>query len=78
VTLTSTPIPTADVDLIDRLANPTDDEVAVVVAWWRANNYLTVGLLDRRDPLRIVTLHLGNGCSATAVLNGVCSDTTME
>ena len=26
---------------------------------------------------RIVTLHLGNGCSAAAVLDGVCVDTTM-
>ena len=29
--------------LVQRLANPTDDEVAAVDAWWRANNYLTVG-----------------------------------
>jgi len=29
--------------LVDRLAKPTDDEVAVLDAWWRANNYLTVG-----------------------------------
>ncbi|HET6653811.1 MAG TPA: phosphoketolase family protein [Nocardioides sp.] len=30
-------------ELAEQLANPTDDEVAVVDAWWRANNYLTVG-----------------------------------
>jgi xylulose-5-phosphate/fructose-6-phosphate phosphoketolase len=30
-------------DLVARLANPTDDEVAAMHAWWRANNYLTVG-----------------------------------
>jgi len=47
--------PTAD--LVDRLAHPSDDEVAVLDAWWRANNYLTVGqiyLLDNpllREPL---------------------------
>ena len=29
--------------LLDRLAQPTQDEVAVLDAWWRANNYLTVG-----------------------------------
>jgi len=32
-----------DPALVERLANPTDDEVATVDAWWRANNYLTVG-----------------------------------
>jgi xylulose-5-phosphate/fructose-6-phosphate phosphoketolase len=30
-------------DLVDRLAHPTDADVAAVDAWWRANNYLTVG-----------------------------------
>ena len=30
-------------DLVERLARPTDDEVAAMDAWWRANNYLTVG-----------------------------------
>ncbi len=30
-------------ELVDRLAHPTDDEVATLDAWWRANNYLTVG-----------------------------------
>jgi acetate kinase len=29
------------------------------------------------DPVRLVTLHLGNGCSAAAVRGGVCLDTTM-
>ena len=29
--------------LVERLASPTEEEVAVVDAWWRANNYLTVG-----------------------------------
>ncbi|MCY7372108.1 MAG: phosphoketolase family protein [Spirochaetaceae bacterium] len=29
--------------LVEQLASPTDEEVAVVDAWWRANNYLTVG-----------------------------------
>ena len=44
-------------DLQDALATPTADEVAVMDAWWRANNYLTVGqiyLLDNpllREPL---------------------------
>jgi xylulose-5-phosphate/fructose-6-phosphate phosphoketolase len=28
---------------VDRLAHPTDADVAAVDAWWRANNYLTVG-----------------------------------
>ena len=43
--------------LEDALAQPTADEVAVMDAWWRANNYLTVGqiyLLDNpllREPL---------------------------
>jgi xylulose-5-phosphate/fructose-6-phosphate phosphoketolase len=27
----------------ERLARPSDDEVAAMDAWWRANNYLTVG-----------------------------------
>src|SRR5205085_4415515 len=30
-------------DVVDRLAHPTEDEVAALDAWWRANNYLTVG-----------------------------------
>ncbi len=30
-------------DLVERLAHPDDDELAAVDAWWRANNYLTVG-----------------------------------
>ncbi|MDD4519074.1 MAG: acetate kinase [Limnochordia bacterium] len=29
------------------------------------------------EQLRIITLHLGNGCSMAAVKNGVCIDTTM-
>jgi acetate kinase len=34
---------------------------------------------DGRDPkeLNLVTLHLGNGCSAAAVTGGVCVDTSM-
>lgn len=36
------------------------------------------GLLDRPlESLRMVVLHLGNGCSATAVRDGVSVDTTM-
>lgn len=35
-------------------------------------------LLDRPvESLRMVTVHLGNGCSATAVRNGISVDTTM-
>src|SRR5262245_27656535 len=30
-------------DVVDRLAHPTEADVAAVDAWWRANNYLTVG-----------------------------------
>jgi xylulose-5-phosphate/fructose-6-phosphate phosphoketolase len=32
-----------DQELLDRLAHPSDDEVAAMDAWWRADNYLTVG-----------------------------------
>ena len=32
-----------DPRLVERLAQPTDDELASLDAWWRANNYLTVG-----------------------------------
>jgi xylulose-5-phosphate/fructose-6-phosphate phosphoketolase len=32
-----------DAELVGRLAHPSDDEVEVLDAWWRANNYLTVG-----------------------------------
>jgi xylulose-5-phosphate/fructose-6-phosphate phosphoketolase len=44
-------------DLVERLARPAPDEVASMDAWWRANNYLTIGqiyLLDNpllREPL---------------------------
>ncbi len=30
-------------ELLERLARPSADEIATVDAWWRANNYLTVG-----------------------------------
>ncbi len=30
-------------ELVERLAHPADAEVAAMDAWWRANNYLTVG-----------------------------------
>ena len=33
----------ADPRLMERLAQPTEDELASLDAWWRANNYLTVG-----------------------------------
>ena len=45
-------------DLVDRLARPTEDELAGLDAWWRANNYLTVGQIYLqanpllREPLR--------------------------
>ncbi len=44
-------------DVVERLGNPTDAEVDALDAWWRANNYLTVGqiyLMDNpllREPL---------------------------
>jgi xylulose-5-phosphate/fructose-6-phosphate phosphoketolase len=34
---------TFDQELVRRLATPDDTEVASLDAWWRANNYLTVG-----------------------------------
>ena len=40
-TMPRTDAPTSE--LVDRLAHPGDDEVAAMDAWWRANNYLTVG-----------------------------------
>src|SRR5215813_6207806 len=30
-------------DVVERLAHPTEADVAAVDAWWRANNYLTIG-----------------------------------
>src|SRR6478736_3613 len=36
-------------DLVDRLANPTADDVASMDAWWRACNYLTVGQIYLMD-----------------------------
>jgi xylulose-5-phosphate/fructose-6-phosphate phosphoketolase len=38
---TQTAVP--DPRLVERLAQPTEDELASLDAWWRANNYLTVG-----------------------------------
>lgn len=53
------PEPTAPhSDVIERLAAPTADEIAVMDAWWRADNYLTVGQIYLmanpllREPLR--------------------------
>jgi xylulose-5-phosphate/fructose-6-phosphate phosphoketolase len=45
--------PTASVEAAVRtLAQPTDDEVAALDAWWRANNYLTIGQIYLRgNPL---------------------------
>jgi xylulose-5-phosphate/fructose-6-phosphate phosphoketolase len=43
VTTTETGPAASTDELVDRLAHPTDDEVAALDAWWRANNYLTVG-----------------------------------
>ena len=42
-----------------------------------AGEFLRAG--DGRDPagLNLITLHLGNGCSAAAVAGGVCVDTSM-
>src|SRR3954464_9494026 len=57
-------------DLLDRLASPSDDEVAAMDAWWRANNYLTVGQIYLmanpllREPLSSAHLNprlLGHG-----------------
>lgn len=36
-------MPTVSQDIIDSIRNPSEQEVAHVDAWWRANNYLTVG-----------------------------------
>jgi xylulose-5-phosphate/fructose-6-phosphate phosphoketolase len=53
-TVTSAP----DAVLVERLGRPTDDELAALDAWWRANNYLTVGQIYLmanpllREPLR--------------------------
>jgi len=33
----------ATADVVDRLAHPTEADVAAVDAWWRGNNYLAVG-----------------------------------
>ncbi len=41
--ITKTERRTATVDVVNRLAHPTDADIAAVDAWWRANNYLTVG-----------------------------------
>ncbi len=47
---------------MERLAAPTDEEVAVLDAWWRANNYLTVGQIYlMANPLlreRLVSDHI--------------------
>jgi xylulose-5-phosphate/fructose-6-phosphate phosphoketolase len=43
VTSTQTSVQSPAADLVERLAHPADDEVAALDAWWRANNYLTVG-----------------------------------
>jgi acetate kinase len=38
----------------------------------------TAQILDKSlDSLKIITCHLGNGCSLAAITNGICIDTTM-
>ena len=45
-------------ELVERLAHPDDDEVASLDAWWRANNYLTVGQIYlQANPLLRQPLH---------------------
>lgn len=39
----STTVTPADARLVERLARPSGDELASLDAWWRANNYLTIG-----------------------------------
>ena len=41
--ITENGVATTSAELLQRLAEPSDDEVAALDAWWRANNYLTVG-----------------------------------
>src|SRR6478735_9243444 len=41
--MTLSDVDSPESELLDRLANPSDEDVAAVDAWWRANNYLTVG-----------------------------------
>ncbi|GAB3831050.1 phosphoketolase [Dactylosporangium cerinum] len=41
--MTSVADRTTDEHLTDALGRPSDDEVAQLDAWWRANNYLTIG-----------------------------------
>jgi xylulose-5-phosphate/fructose-6-phosphate phosphoketolase len=43
------PAAAPDDDLVQRLANPTDEDVASLDAWWRANNYLTVAQIYLMD-----------------------------
>ena len=40
----------APADVVDRLAHPTDADVAAVDAWWRASNYLITCLTDAIEP----------------------------
>ena len=57
--MTETILPTTpeDCELADRICRPAADEIDALDAWWRANNYLTVGqiyLMDNpllREPL---------------------------
>lgn len=45
-------------ELLDRLSHPSADDVAAVDAWWRANNYLTVGQIYlMANPLLREPLH---------------------
>ena len=39
----TSPTTLPDPRLVERLAQPTEEELASLDAWWRANNYLTVG-----------------------------------
>ncbi|GAB7051959.1 phosphoketolase family protein [Catenuloplanes indicus JCM 9534] len=41
-------VTTVDENLLHTLAEPGDDEIASLDAWWRANNYLTVGQIYLR------------------------------
>ncbi len=43
------PATNATAEIAERLSQPTDDEIAALDAWWRANNYLTIGQIYLQD-----------------------------
>ena len=79
MTTRTTAVPTDA--LVEALANPTEDELAALDAWWRANNYLTIGQIYLQAQPAAARAAAppstsSRGCSATGAPAPACRSST--